>query len=321
MMRSKRYIYIILGLLLAAACSKSEVDKPDNSISFSPVAARATKGIISGTTYPEGETFVVSAYHEGTDAYFEDLTASYSLTQNGTKLWSTSDVQYWPLAGSLDFYAYSPSALSASGVAIDAANGVTATDYTVQNDTQMTTDFCFASATVADCAAHPDNVPLTFSHALSQVVFRVKASAYYSGVSLTMNSLSLSGLWSVGDFSAGEWSSHSDAYTYTLSDSVTPLTYTAEVPDEILISTYLYLPQTIPADASINVGYSIVQTVAGETYSLENPPVAIKLSGTVSEWQPGKKYIYTLSIGMNNLITFTASTHGWTEDEGGFAIE
>lgn len=313
-------------MLLATACSKSEVEKPDNSISFTPVASKATKAIISGTTYPEGESFVVSAYHNGTNAYFEGLTASYSLTQNGTKLWATSQEQYWPLSGSLDFYAYSPSSASSYGVDIDATNGVTATGYTVQDNTQMTTDLCYASASVADCENHPDSVPLTFSHALTQVVFRVKAAAYYTTntttVALSMTSLSLSGINSVGDFAAGAWTNQNTAYTYTLSTTETALTYDgSHVPNVIDICTYLYLPQTISAHASLNVGYTISQTVSGTPYTVENPPVSIPLRNTVTEWQPGKKYIYTINIGLDNLITFTASTVAWDDISGGVVVE
>ena len=324
-MRQFRYIYII-GILLAAACSKSDVDNPDNAISFSPVASKATKAIISGTTYPEGESFVVSAYHNGTDAYFEGLTASYSLTQNGTKLWATSEDQYWPLSGSLDFYAYSPSSASSAGVDIDASSGVTATDYTVQNNTQMTTDLCYASATVADCANHPDSVPLAFSHALTQVVFRVKAAAYYTTanttVALSMTSLSLSGIYSVGDFASGAWSNQNTAYTYTLSNSETTLTYDGEnAPQTSEVCSFLFLPQEIPADACIHVGYKVTQRSSGNDYTLENSPVAVRLAGSISDWQPGKKYIYTLSIGMDNVITFTASAVGWQDENANIIVE
>ena len=61
----KRYLYIIVATVVAAlasACMKDEADKP--VISFSPVASKATKAIISGNDYPTGESFVVSAYHD-----------------------------------------------------------------------------------------------------------------------------------------------------------------------------------------------------------------------------------------------------------------
>lgn len=311
----------ILGMtmlaLFASACTKGDWQK--DAISFTPVASKPTKAIISGTTYPTGESFKVSAFHNGTAAYFEGLTAS-RISDN---LWETSSTQYWPLGGSLTFNAYSP----ASANATISASGVSVSGYTIQNTTQMETDFCYASATVANCDSHPNAVPLAFSHALSQVVFRVKAAGYYSTntttVSLAMTSLSLSGICSVGDFSSGSWSNLKTPYTYTLSSATTPLTYDGEhEPETIVICSYLFVPQEIPADANINVGYSITQTISGVDYSLANPPVSIALRNTVTEWQPGKKYVYTLNIGLNNLINFTASAANWGDPiEGSFVVE
>ena len=63
-MKYTRVLYII-GLVLVSACSKSEVDKPVGSISFAPVAAKATKAIIAGTTYPVDESFVVTGLRRG----------------------------------------------------------------------------------------------------------------------------------------------------------------------------------------------------------------------------------------------------------------
>ena len=317
-MRSRSFILGLTVLaLFASACTKGDWQK--DAISFAPVASKPTKAIISGTTYPTGESFKVSAFHNGTAAYFEGLTAS-RISDN---LWETSSTQYWPLGGSLTFNAYSP----ASANATISASGVSVSGYTIQNTTQMETDFCYASATVANCDSHPNAVPLAFSHALSQVVFRVKAAGYYSTntttVSLAMTSLSLSGICSVGDFSSGSWSNWATPYTYTLSNAITPLTYDGEhEPETIVICSYLFVPQEIPADANINVGYSITQTISGVDYSLANPPVSIALRNTVTEWQPGKKYVYTLNIGLNNLINFTASAANWGDPiEGSFVVE
>ena len=317
-MRSRSFILGLTVLaLFASACTKGDWQK--DAISFAPVASKPTKAIISGTTYPTGESFKVSAFHNGTAAYFEGLKAS-RISDN---LWETSSTQYWPLGGSLTFNAYSP----ASANATISASGVSVSGYTIQNTTQMETDFCYASATVANCDNHPNAVPLAFSHALSQVVFRVKAAGYYSTntttVSLAMTSLSLSGICSVGDFSSGSWSNWATPYTYTLSNAITPLTYDGEhEPETIVICSYLFVPQEIPADANINVGYSITQTISGVDYSLANPPVSIALRNTVTEWQPGKKYVYTLNIGLNNLINFTASAANWGDPiEGSFVVE
>lgn len=314
-----RYIYIIVAVTaVMSACTRTEIESRNDSISFKPVAAKATKTIISGTEYPTSESFVVSAFHNGTDAYFEDLTASH-----GSTYWETSPAQYWPLNGSLTFRAYSP---ASAGLTID-SDGVSVSDYTVQTAAQQTTDLCYASATVADCSQHPDSVPLTFSHALTQVVFRVKAAEYYNTnaqtVSLAVTSMSIGGVFSIGDLlSSGTWDNLNSLYTYSLSSSSTPLTYDADhLPETTVISSALYIPQELSGVATLNVGYSIVQETNTTTYTLTNPPVSIPLAGTITEWLPGKKYIYTITIGMNNVITFTASAVNWLEENEEIIVE
>lgn len=312
------YLYIASAAILAGSCVKTDNGLPDNSIVFSPVASKATRAIISGASYPTTESFVVSAFYNGSYSYFEDLAVSYSSAQSK---WTGETDQYWPLNGSLTFHAYSPE--SAVGVSIDASNGISASNYTIQTTAQMTTDLCYATATVADCSNHPDAVPLTFSHALSQVVFRVKAADYYTTVNntvtISLTSLSLGGILSVGDFADESWDNLSSARTYTLSNATTALTYDGENnPQATEVCSYLFLPQELSEDASINVGYSVNQSALG---SLSNPPVAIKLKNTITEWQPGKKYIYTLNIGMNNLITFSASAVGWLEENYEIIVE
>lgn len=315
-----RVIILLLGAALGAACTKSTIDLNDRSISFAPVASKTTKAIIDGASYPTSESFKVSAYLNGSDPYFQNQSASYSSSLN---LWETEQPQYWPLEGSLSFYAYSPA--SASGISLT-RDGFNATGYTIQTPAQMTTDLCYASVTVADCADHPLSVPLQFSHALSQVVFRVKAAAFYGtaqrSVAISMTSLSLSGIYSVGDFADGAWENQESEYSYTLSDSTTELTYDqSNNPETTVVCSYLFLPQELGPNAAFTVGYAITQTVSGTDYSLENPPASYPLSGTVTRWEPGKKYIYTLSIGMNNLITFTASAVGWQDESQNIIVE
>ncbi|MBQ7640715.1 MAG: fimbrillin family protein [Bacteroidales bacterium] len=318
------YLTVVAAAFLLSACTISEITS--SKISFAPVASKATRAIITGTVYPETEHFVVSAFHDGAAPYFERLEASYNST---IALWATSTDQYWPLGGSLTFKAYSPA--SATGLSIDQTNGVTATDYTVQSTTEMTTDLCYATATVADCSTHPESVPLTFSHALSQVVFRVKAADYYnnanSTVNLSLKGLSLNNIYTVGDFADGTWSNQESLHDFTfLSNASLALTYNAQnEPDIDTVCTYLFLPQTlssaVDATASLTVSYSIAQTLNSATFTFENAPVTIPLRGTITQWEPGKKYIYTLSIGLNDNITFTATTDVWTAAEAGVTVE
>ena len=312
-MRNRQaYLILAAAAVLLSACVKSEVTS--SKVSFAPVASKSTRAIISGATYPQTESFAVSAFHGGSTPYFENLTASYKSALN---LWATEEDQYWPLAGSLIFKAYSPAGLT--GVTIDETDGITAADYTVSlhyNDSdESKKDFCYATAEVADCANHPESVPLVFSHALSQVVFRVKAASYEEGITFAMTSLALKGINSVGDFADGTWSNQETEVDYPLSSSETALTYTANEPDTIHICSYLFIPQRLGANAALSVGYNVEQTVNNTTFTLQNPPVSVPIgvAGYIRNWDPGKKYIYTISIGLNNLITFTATAVEWNE--------
>ena len=317
-MRNRRaYLILALAAAMLSACTISEITS--SKISFAPVASKATRAIITGTVYPNTEHFVVSAFHEGSAPYFENEEASYNST---IALWATATDQYWPLGGSLTFKAYSPAGVT--GVAINQTNGITATDYTVQNTTQMTTDLCFATATVADCSAHPESVPLVFSHALAQVELRVKAAEYISNTTFSLKGLALKNIYSVGDFADGTWSNQETLYDYTIFNSDTTLTYTAQVPDTLVVRAYLFVPQTLSqvenANAGLTVTYGIAQTVNSATFTMENPPVTVPLRGTITQWEPGKKYIYTISIGLDN-ITFTATADEWGDRTGGVTVE
>ena len=318
-MRNKLVISAVLGVALATSCVKMSTDDTHRAISFMPVAEKATKAILTGTTYPTTETFKVSAFHNG-QAYFENQEAAYNST---LALWATGTDQYWPLSGSITFNAFSP---ASAGLTIG-ANGVSVTGYTVTTTEQMSTDLLYATETVADCSSHPASVPLTFSHALTQVVFRVKAAGYYSNnsrtVSLALTSLSLSGIKSVGDFtSANGWENQRSERNYTLSNSSTTLTYDGQnMPETIDICSYLFIPQELGANAALNVGYDVVQTVNQTDYTLANAPVSIHLGGTITQWEPGKKYIYTLNIGMDNVITFTVTAVGWQSESDNIIVE
>lgn len=296
--------------LVAWACEKAEVAQ--QPISFAPVASKATKAIIEGTTYPADVPFVVSAFYNGTTTYFQQLTATKAVMG-----WETNPSEYWPLQGSLIFQAYSP---ASAGLSLS-RNGASISGYTITTPEQMTTDLCCATTTVNDCNLHPDVVPLVFSHKLSQVVVRVKAEADYSTpdntVSLALTSLSLSGISSVGDLQDGTWANLRGSHSYSLLSEDRSLSYD----DTQDISRIVLLPQPLSNDAVLEVGCRIVQTVSGTEYSLDNPPVSIPLNHTLIQWEPGKKYIYTLTVGMNNLITFTASTVDWTDDGGGLVVE
>ena len=304
------YLIVSVATLAASACLKQ--DPARQVISFTPVAtAPATKAIIEGESYPLDESFVVSAYYGGSTAYFENSHVSYSDLSDS---WSSTPAEYWPLEGSLTFQAYSP--YGVSGVSLS-SSGATATSYTVQTVAQRTTDLCFASASVADCSNPPESVDLEFHHALSQVAIRVRAAEYYSTgdytYTLQLTSLELRDVKSVGNYSGSGWSVNTN-YNYTVFNTPTALTYDAEndnAPVFLDACQYLFLPQELDG-ATLRVGYRLTRTKDEETTEMKNTTVSLDLSaGSVTEWEAGRLYQYSIDISLDDNVALTLEVQPW----------
>ncbi len=180
---------------ILAGCTKNEVrvDVPDQAISFTTaVGANSTKAnadeIISGTVYPSDETFGTFAFYLpsgqgwGTNAsdaklYIDNAEVKYlyNATAAGND-WTTETPYYWPSAGSLTFFSYSPyDELNAVVTCDPATNGLTIPDWDV--DGHQKVDIMVADAAY-DLTGNVQNansssfngVPTAFRHKLSQIV-------------------------------------------------------------------------------------------------------------------------------------------------------
>lgn len=327
---------LFAAVLLLAGCTKLEINdkRGESPISFRPVGRMMTKAILEGSVFPDDQTFLVGGYYNSSATYFEGLEAS-SVTVDGVTLWGTDPIMYWPLSGRLDFIAYSPANVAAATgatITVDPADGISATGYTNDGDT----DFMYAISTVNDCDAHPDAVPMTFEHALTQLVIKVKQeqdydsdiSGYSNIVRMTVNDLTLSGIYNSGNFDQSatpKWTLTGNTTSFSLSTSGLALDNRASEP--VMLSRTLMLPQSL-STAVISGSYTIQQTITlngdltGETTTVKTftLPITIPLSSYGSEWSPGYKYIYTLSFGLES-IQVSARTSDWLPGGDEITIE
>lgn len=183
----KKNIFIALAACVAlAACTKNEL-KPvevDQQITFQAVVNKpSTKAMLTGTSYPTGETFGTVAYkvNSSSEAELYIPVSEVKYTAGPPAYWSTAAAYYWPKenGSSLTFYSYSPFNYSETGTktaipVTAAATGLTFENYSVKDHQQ--TDLMVAdkkagqtgnTTTTNSWAA---GVPTVFHHMLAQIV-------------------------------------------------------------------------------------------------------------------------------------------------------
>ena len=222
----KRFFFIaaIAGAALVS-CTKNEVAPSVNEqqeISFAaPVISPSTKVAEVANDYSRDLTFSVWAhYYDKTEdnsvyttfaegeVYMNEVVVEHDATIAGWKNKTTT--YYWPKNGSLTFIAYSPSEGEDEDYADVDANGIKFTNYVVGTPEDQV-DLLFSERAynrtsvdrTTDEAAPYAGVQINFKHALSSILFRVKAHEEYPGTTLTVKKIEVLNAYSTGDFTQG----------------------------------------------------------------------------------------------------------------------
>ena len=304
----KKWIIVAaLATAILASCTKNEVrvDAPDQAISFTTaVGANSTKAMINDTAYPNSETF-------GTYAYYLPAGQNWAANAGNAKLyipesevrytdnivnegcdWTTTTPYYWPSAGSLTFFSFSPWSINTS-VECNTTNGIKITGWDV--DANQTVDVMVADV-AEDKTANETNpggvgyngVPTVFRHKLSQIVaFKFNTDKDYTNdngdgtwaagdkqivvTGISINSIATKGTFTSGPnpsvTSIGNWTEQSEDNTYTWYEDAagTTIEYnvssyaTAVTPNQALATNgyLLVLPQTFGDTETITLKYTI----------------------------------------------------------------
>ena len=152
-------------------------------------------------------SFQTWAYDDTTDGLYMGVsaTAGRTVSNTGTALapvWSYTPVQFWPV-NPLNFVAVTPAAAPTGGTlthsTASATNVVTlTTNYTVPTDVENQVDLMCAEADDIEKADNTGNVPFTFKHALSQIVFKGKFSDNGAITKATVAEISLCNVYKTG---------------------------------------------------------------------------------------------------------------------------
>jgi hypothetical protein len=350
----KLFFIAVMASVAFASCTKNEpaTTSAEQQISFaSPVVSLNTKAATEvWNNYPTTNDFAVWA-HYYSDEY--DNFENGKLYMNNVKVthsgatWKPAKAYYWPKNGSLTFIAYAPSSVGASV----GASGIKIASYTVSNDVSKQVDLLFSEraynkqalddtatggtttgANASDTADPYTGVHISFKHALSSILFTAKLSQAYSGTTITLKKIELTGINSVGTFDQkledngtaatdrdeDLWTGEKTAITYTVSTTGTLSTtayYTCnntttapQVTSGKRTTDFILLPQTIANNAKLKVTYTIKSGDSEEIVQV----LETNLKSSVTEWKWGYRYIYNIIVGLNE-ISFEPYVADWAD--------
>ncbi|MBP3482481.1 MAG: fimbrillin family protein [Alistipes sp.] len=333
----KLFFAAIAGAALAS-CVSNEAEiapKADSRISFAaPLVSSITRvyeGEISNP-YPNNEKFTVFAKYYPTT--FSTWTAgewyigtadggvdvAYNASLNG---WAPDGTEYyWPKNGSLTFYAYSPADYESWKPAITASEQMQATAVSIPADAA---DVDLLYSELAKDKHANDNiennngnseyygVELKFKHALSSIQFKVKLDSEYK-TDIKLNKIELKQAKSEGTFS---WTLSADENP-TWEALTAPLDYTVVSGIDQIVTTVDTAEAVAQAVPMILLPQTLTDVVAEVTYTIDGreSTTDINLSElkhgeqAAAEWQPGKRYIYTITFSLKT-IYFDPTVSDW----------
>lgn len=346
-MKTNQLILAAAALVVFASCNKSNVDvvsTDSQEIGFNAVTQKATKAIISGTTYATTNVFKVWGWQSaaGDFSEFAEDAASNFMTNlpiswtggrdSRAEAWRNADnYYYWPFTGKISFLAIHPSTVAPSTTGWDATNDkpkASITGYTITPGSNEDVDLMFATneGTRSSVLAGDGKVGMVFKHALSQIVVNVKTDEDYTAdvafdvESVTFNNIDLSGTVAYGNdaisWSANDTQTQNWVYYNTVLEDITNVAQVygaakVNIPQpanikagELDPSDPLYVAADL-TETTITVGYSMQQTGSA------------KITGTVTIskpqlWEAGKKYNYTLNFRLNEIL-INPSVTDWVD--------
>ena len=354
-------IWSLCFATLTLSCTKVEQSEPTQAqICYNVVQYTQTK---AAGLYPKTEKFISSAFYlengktwaanrSEAKPYIENATISF----DGTNWRDADHSYYWPRAGKLTFFSYSPVAVQSS-TQIDRNSGITITDWDVNSHQNV--DIMIADVQTDQTANQNvgtyTGVPTIFRHALSKIsgftfnLHKDYANGHSSGsyangdVAFILESIVIKNMPQKGTYSntmpsesnIGAWNKAADGvydYTWYSNASGTTIPYSESTPLTIPangLSPYseLYLlPQLYPADG----GPSLEITYTKRTYSAPDTYVETQITASVSFYDlfasTGRRLVINRNLTFNivfnidsNLITWAPHPQDW--GSGDFKID
>lgn len=336
----KKILSICLAAAAFVGCTSTEVefDTPQE-IGFTAVADNSTRAVVDGDVYPTTLNMYVYAWTAGqttVDYINNGLFVHRADKVGGKDVWGGNTPYYWPNVNRLHFAGYSASGNVANATVsyVPATDKLTIAGYTPGTATAAgANDLMYFPSTAADettgyLGKDTESVPVVMYHTCSWITFLVKgegvttdAAAAYTVTEMSITAIDdqatvvCSSCEDTDDVAtAVVWGGDStpkdneNAKTATLDvtlatlGSLTTTAINVETGDEYKVAdggNLVVIPQ-IPGSLNLTYTYNS-STGASIEEKAEN--ISLKLNdGNTQAWEPGKHYIYTITIKANEIL-------------------
>ena len=337
-------IWSLCFATLTLSCTKVEqAESAQAQISYNVVQYTQTK---AAGEYPTNVPFVSSAFYledgktwaanrSEAKPYIENAIISYDVTRTN---WRDADHSYyWPRAGKLTFFSYSPQAIK-DYTQIDRNSGITITDWDVNSHKDV--DIMIADVQTDQTANQNvgtyTGVPTIFRHALSKIsgfTFNLHKDYYTaSKIEFLLNSIVIKNMPQRGSYSntmpsksnIGAWNKAAEGvyyYTWYSNDSGSIIPYSESTPLAIpanglsSFSELYLLPQLYPADG----GPSLEITYTKRTYGLYGSYTDSQITASVSFYDlfasTGHRLVINRNLTFNIVFNIDSNLITWAPDQ------
>ena len=329
----------------------------DGQILYNPAPLRSmtTKADVQTTKFPTSSTFGSCAWYLPGDNKWDDhhaaaatatvvptlyIEPSVISNKDGQwKAWDSKKTYYWPMNGSLTFISWAPADLLDK---VDASNnklnsvtreeGFKITNWKMENTPGYgivsTTSEGGVSTTdpnvdillsyTKDCTRNTANgkVPTIFSHLLCKV--KVEARLANDNVEQKIiESVTLTNIYTKGDYVAGEWTKQSEPMNYVYPQpgetSPSPTITMNDKANTVIFPETMFLPQRLTREVITDRPKISIKLQGNET-PIERYLYNDEILNSLSVWNQGKSITYVITIGNEEaVIDFAADVGGWED--------
>lgn len=301
----KQIMFMAMIAMLIASCSSDDVVSTNTGRAIDFRTSVGTRG--TETTTANIDKFWVTAIDEAGANYFSKQ--EYKKEKEGA-FFTSSPLYYWP-AGTLNFFAYSPSETDLGATVTIDKDTKNLADFSPATEIANQKDFVTATASGTRAANETNGVELTFYHRLSQIEIKAKntnAGYVYKVVGVRIGKPVSKGTFTFG---ANTWAlTTTEKANYAVEYTSAPITLTKD--SATMMGTAndnaMLLPQQLVAwtpetdKANTNKGAYIalkiqITTASGaRVYPAKGKEYDWAAVAVGTNWEAGKKYVYTLDF-------------------------